>query len=152
MDLITLKESRTVTLCCAFSFPQTGHSYMAAEQRYFSTLWFNGYANSLALCSSWRRSENLCFSTFLSWTCAITASCMKVLYPFGRSGFPLRAGEGFQKGLWFFFCFLFCNPRVSVLENVELPSTFSPYGKGQADFLEQASSVSSMWEMEGKGL
>lgn len=56
----------TYTLLCICFSLGLGHSRMAAEQRYFSTLSFNGYANSLACCSSGRRSENLCFSTFLS--------------------------------------------------------------------------------------
>lgn len=57
LDLITLKESCTVTLHRAFPLPQAGHSHMAAEQRYFSTLSFNSYANSLTCCSWGRRPE-----------------------------------------------------------------------------------------------
>lgn len=74
-------------------------------------------------------------------------------YHFGKSGFRFSAGRGVSGGpLGLFFCFPFCSPPVSVLDNVEWLSTFSLYGKGQAPSAEQATFVFSTRENGNKGL
>lgn len=88
----------------------------------------------------------------------IAASCKRESIPFSwKEWLSFQEQErGFRRGFgvaWLFYFFV--AHLFLVLEIVEWPGTFSLYGKAQAAFVEQASSVPSPREnreMAGKGL